>query len=332
MTKALGNNAIMQDRPDPAGKSKGGELSRLAPKQLGGAPTRYRRAMPDDLRDAIRVEAQPHAPGWYTGRGSDAWSFLTPSGGVLMSTALAAMRAEVGEAGFRLRSATTLFLSPVPAGPLEIRVEVLRRGNAAVQLRAALSSTAAPGPGLEVSATFARDREGPDVRPFSLPGSAGRPEAHAPFLDVTHEGTPAFFRRFDTRLVVGRRWWAKDFVPGGEAVFGRWYRYLVTPRDAGGRLDPLALPPIADTMPPALFMQLERGLVRELLAPSLDLTVHFLEDTDREWVYVHARSRRALHGYATADVELWDEDGRLLAVGAQTMMLRRQGNVLASAG
>jgi acyl-CoA thioesterase len=49
-------------------------------------------------------------------------------------------------------------------------------------------------------------------------------------------------------------------------------------------------------------------------------------------VYVHARSRRALHGYATADVELWDEDGRLLAVGAQTMMLRRQGNVLASAG
>jgi hypothetical protein len=62
-----------------------------------------------------------------------------------------------------------------------------------------------------------------------------------------------------------------DWAPG-PARIARWFRYRV-PQLPDGRFDPLAIPPIADTMPPALIQKLAGAPA--LLAPSLDLTVHF---------------------------------------------------------
>ena len=53
-------------------------------------------------------------------------------------------------------------------------------------------------------------------------------------------------------------------------------------------------------------------------APSLDLTVHFLEDTSG-WLLVNA-TRRACAGYAPGGAEIWDDRRRLLAFATQTMM------------
>ena len=80
--------------------------------------------------------------------------------------------------------------------------------------------------------------------------------------------------------------------------------------------------PIADTMPIALRMKLgpDRG---QFHAPSLDLTMHFLEDTTSQWLLVDVHARRARGGYATADAEIWDDRGRLVALATQMMMLRR---------
>src|SRR5262252_2210464 len=118
---------------------------------------------PRDLAHDTAVTRLKVAPGWYTANLPAAWNFRTPAGGVLMTVAMRAMQAELDDPGLRPISANTHFCSPVPAGPLEVRVEVIRRGNVAAQLRAALSSTTMPGPGLEVSATFGRDRDGLDV-------------------------------------------------------------------------------------------------------------------------------------------------------------------------
>jgi acyl-CoA thioesterase len=80
--------------------------------------------------------------------------------------------------------------------------------------------------------------------------------------------------------------------------------------------------PIADTMPPALIQKL--GPSHEpFFAPSLDLTVHFLEDTTSEWLLTLVHARRARAGYASADAEIWDDRGRLIALATQTMLLRR---------
>ncbi len=290
-------------------------------------------AAPGDLRRDTAVQRIKEAPGWYTADLSDAWSWQTPAGGALMTVAMRAMREEIGDPSFKPVSATTLFCSPVPSGAMEIRVEVIRRGNAAVQVRAALSSTRVPGPGLEVSATFARDRAGVDMvgaelPKVPLPASAPRFDEHGPH----RLGTFPFLRNVEVRLAQGYPYWATEFLarnpgvakaPDEPARFARWYRYHVAQMEADGTLDPLALPPIADTMPSAIANKLGPG-AKPFHAPSLDLTVHFLEDARTEWLLVATYARRARAGYATCEAEIWTEDGKLCAYSTQTMMLRER--------
>lgn len=278
---------------------------------------------PSDLTRDTAVTRLAAAPGWYTADLSTRWNFRSPGGGVLMTVAMRAMQAELADPALRPVSANTHFCSPVPAGPLEIRVEVLRHGSAAAQVRAQLSSTTVPGPGLEVSATFGRDREGIDLidtEPPRVPQPADSPEMER-IGGIDPSQRPTFFSNFDTRLALGHPWWVGGWEPGAARI-ARWFRYLVPQRLADGRLDPFALPPIADTMPPALSQKLGPGHP-PFHAPSLDLTVHFLEDTSSQWLLTSVHARRARAGFASADVEIWDDAGRLLAFGTQTMMLRR---------
>jgi acyl-CoA thioesterase len=271
-----------------------------------------------DLDAATAVKRLSKAPGWYTADLCDDWNFLTPSGGVLMSVALRAMQAELDNAELRPLSANTLFMSPVPAGPMEIRVEVLRRGGAAAQLRAGLSSTTLPGPGLEVSATFAREL--PSAPAFT---DAAFPDVPAP-EDVQDERPverPVFFDNLEVAQVEGPPVFSDEGWEPSDAQITRWYRYRVPQRDAVGRFDRFALPPIIDNMPPAAFARMgSEG--PPLHAPSLDLTVHFLDDTDDDWLLLRHRAKKAQSGFATADAEVWSRGGKLIAVGTQMMIFR----------
>jgi acyl-CoA thioesterase len=273
---------------------------------------------PSDLAADTEITRLSKAPGWYTANLGPHWNFHTPSGGVLMAVALRAMQTEIDDLDFRPLSANTLFMSPVPAGPLEIRVELLRRGGAAVQLRAALSSSAIPGPGLEVSATFARERSGtPEFTDAEMPDVVDQTRGDR------REGSerPVFFDNLEMSQVEGPPVFAEEGWESSRALFSRWYRYRVPQRDADGRLDRLALPPIIDNMPPAAFARI--GSQGEALhAPSLDLTVHYLDDTNDEWLLLRNRSKKARGGFATADVEVWSQSGSLIAVGTQMMIFR----------
>lgn len=282
---------------------------------------------PSDLAEATEVTRVARAPGWYTADLPDDWSYLTPSGGVLMTVAMRAMLAEIGDDAFVPVSATTVFMSRVPAGPIEIRVEVLRRGNAAVQVRAAASSTATPEPGLEVCATFARRRQGPDAFGRRMP-EVPRPDDCEDAGDRAIMSDPSrrrpvrpFFQNLDMRLALGAPVWRQGW-PKGDARMAFWYRYRIDQR-VSGQLDPLAIPPIADTMPSALARRLGPDHPR-FFAPSLDLTVHFLDPGQTDWYLVDVRCPRARDGYASAHADVWDADGRLVAFATQTMMLRNR--------
>ena len=269
-----------------------------------------------DLARDTAVE--PTGDGRYQARLPDSWSFQLPSGGVLLTVALRAMRAAVPP-DRRLLSATAIFCAPLRAGTLLVDLDVLRAGRTATQLSATMRQPDVDGPML-VTATFGATRPGPDACGRRMPSDLLPPHLGPELLGGRRESAPRFFHNFESRIALGHRWWEQGWE-AGEARFARWHRYLVPQRVADGHVDPLAIPPIADTMPPSLKMLLGPGHAR-FSAPSLDLTVHFLDDTDDEWLCTHTTCRRARDGYATADVEVWDRAGRLVAYGTQMMVIR----------
>lgn len=280
-------------------------------------------AIVGDLSADTAVQQIPALPGWYSASLTDQWSYAAPAGGVLMTIALRAMTVELNDPALRPVSATAIFCAPIPKGAMSVQAKILRHGGAAAQVRGALVSMGSPGPGLEVSATFARDREGPDTAFAQMPDVPGPDEAERYF----ESGNPMlrkplpFQHNFDIRLARGHKYWLPGW-PAGNAEFAQWFRYLRHPKRDDGALDPLAVPPIADTMPTALRMMLGPDYPA-FVAPSLDLTVHFLDDTASEWLLVVARCRRARAGYATAEAEVWGADKKLVAFATQTMIIRK---------
>lgn len=270
------------------------------------------------LLDDIAVEAigEGESAALYRAHARAPWSFFLPSGGVLTSIALRAAQVEVGEE-WRPVSSSTLFHEAVAEGALDVRVHVLRRGNAAVQARVALGPKDG-APRMELLVTFVKARQGPSLVARDFPTDLPGPTEAEPYW----RGEPSlpFFRQLEARLAFGRRFWEADW-DAGPARCARWFRYREPPLREG-RLPFEAMPPLVDTMPAAIFESLGSEHPR-LYAPSLDLTIHYLARSDRQWLLCHARGIWAEDGYASAELELWDDRGTLLAYGTQTMMLRR---------
>src|SRR5215471_9242346 len=84
---------------------------------------------------------------------------IVPHGGTMAALAAAAMAAEIGDPDQALRTLTTVFAAPVPPGPVEIDVTVLRRGRSMTQATAVAH---APGEAIGHTsvAVFGRDRGG----------------------------------------------------------------------------------------------------------------------------------------------------------------------------
>jgi acyl-CoA thioesterase len=277
--------------------------------------------MSADLAVDTAVRADPETPGRYHTVLPDHWDFLMPSGGVVMTCALRAAVAELAEPAFRFASATTIFCTPIKHGPLVSDVVVLRRGASAAQVRVALRDGSGE-PGLEVLATFLRERKGPDVLGIAFPQV--RSLADALPVDNVSRSSPSVLMRFhqqiEYRIADGERFWQPDET-AGPARYARWARYRTPQRDAAGHLDRLALMPLIDMMPAALHRAIGPGNYR-FHAPSLDLTTYVIDDTSREWLLFAISSRRARAGWGIADVDVWDDEGRYLAHGAQAMFIR----------
>ena len=285
-----------------------------------------------DLAADTAVHADPTTPGRYLITLPDHWDYLLPSGGAVMTTALRAAQAHLNEPVLRFASATTIFCTPLRATKLVAEVTELRRGKSTAQVRVSLRHVdAIPDPedesdnsrGLELLATFVRDRKGPDVRTLSLPTWAKSVADSAPVDDGLPNNPHARFRLYhqvECRIADGPRFWTPDYE-AGPARYARWFRYRTPQRDAEGRLDRLALPPLIDTMPTALHRAIGPGGYR-FFAPSLDLTTYVVDDTKRDWLLVTANVRRAHLGWAIADCEVWDDEGRFLAYGSQAMYLQ----------
>ena len=282
--------------------------------------------MSADLAADTTVRADPETPGRYHITLPDHWDYLLPSGGVATTCAMRVAEAAVGDPVMRLGSATTIFATPINPGKLVADAHVIRRGKSATQLRVALRHAEAPADdenvGLEMLATFLRDRKGPDVRGVAFPSHVRSLADAPPALDERTNNPHArfrFYQQLECRIADGGKFWEPDWT-AGPARYARWLRYKQPQRDAEGRFDRLAMPPLIDTMPTALHRAIGPGAYR-FYAPSLDLTTYFVDDTTREWLLVDVTLRRARGGWAIADAEVWDDEHRFIAYGSQAMYL-----------
>ncbi len=273
--------------------------------------------------DAMQVEPLPDAAGRYRANLSTAWDApVHPSGGLVSAIALRAMQAELDLSHQSLRTFSTLFVSTVASGPIEIAVERLRDGKRMSQLRAEVRNPGRPEVGHVTTAAFGESRPGISFS-YSAAPEVGPPEDYPPPADPP-PGTPVFRARFFENLETRRVRLFHSFETGwegGRAEAIRWIRYRVAPRLPDGRIDPLSLIGVADTMPSAIGQYLGPG-EWFFHAPSVDLNMHFIADTDQEWLLTRCVSHWAGDGYASAEITLWDSARRLLAFATQLMLIR----------
>lgn len=264
--------------------------------------------------------------GIYSATIAPAWHLaMAPQGGVVAAIAARAMEAELAT-GQSLRSFHGVFASPVPVGPVEVEVDVIRSGRSISQVQAAVRAVGADA-GFTALAAFGHERPGFAYTELQMPDVAGPDDCVSfrdpppPEADLPDGPVFPFWREvIEGRPALGHAPW--DPSPRGAAEVATWVRFEHFPADEHGQFDPLALLVAADMMPSAVFEPMgptETGW----FAPSVDITVHLLERPTGTWILNHNRAHYAGDGYASAEAALWDPSGRngptLVAWATQVM-------------
>ncbi|HET6951107.1 MAG TPA: thioesterase family protein [Acidimicrobiales bacterium] len=271
----------------------------------------------------MAVTTDPGTPGRYVADVDPRWNCpVVPQGGIMAALAAAAMSAEVGDPDQRLRTLTTVFAAPVPAGRVTVDVTVLRRGRTMTQATATVRADGEAGH--TTVAVFGSDRPGFEFTDLTMP-AVPSPDACPSFRDPPPPGVEleerppvSFWEHVEGRPALGHAPW-EDYVPASSAR-GSWVRFDEPPLRPDGTLDPLAVVALADLMPGSVGERMGPGQP-DWWGPSTDLTVHLFEEPRSDWLLSHQSARRATAGYASVESALWDATGALVAHATQVMFL-----------
>lgn len=278
-----------------------------------------------DVRPDERVAGRFHADL------PEAWRVFYAFGGCTMAVALRAAQRALDRDDLHPVSATAVFVSPVPCGPMTIDTEVLRSGRSAAQATATLRpGDSGEGPvGVQLTAVYGARHDShvdfveatwpDDVVPIDETEEPPPPPEDSPFRNINyHEQT---IWRPAMRGMAFRS--ADEWAPGPARSLS-WYRLLVEPRLPDGTIDPVSYCAPADILGPAIFSRL--GPLGPdnppFLVLSLEISVQFVATTTSPWILQHTRVPQASDGYAYSQVELWDPDRRLLALATQRGHIR----------
>jgi acyl-CoA thioesterase II len=239
---------------------------------------------------------------------------LTPAGAMHGGAALAAtVEALEGSTDRPLVWATAHYLTHAgPRGLLDIDVSVEIAGHQTTQARAQLCLR-----DVEVLLTVAslgtRDAtsRGRWVHPPDAPGPGdARP------LPPASPGTESVLDHYEIRIATGRMGDELDGTPGpGRSVL--WCRL------PDGRR-PVTAGDVA-FIGDLLMLGLSDAIGTPTTANSLDNTIRIVERAPTEWVMLDVRIDAAESGYAHAGAHLWTDDGVLLGMATQTLVLRAAG-------
>ena len=235
-----------------------------------------------------------------------------PNGGYLMALAARAMADRAGRPD--PLTVTAHFLAPPELGPVEVVTELVRTGGRSSTVQARLVQDGRDRVRLIGAFGDLAAPEGPtDVRltPPPWPDVERLPDAPLEGPGVT---APEIFHRLRHRMPLAHLGWAVG-RPADTGVVGGWCRWP----DAD-RIDTLGLLFVADAYPPAVF---DLAGAPVSWAPTIELTVQVRARPAPGWLATRFTTRALTAGTFEEDGDLWDAEGRLVALSRQTALLGR---------
>ncbi len=251
--------------------------------------------------------------GWLIGRGIN--------GGVLMALGVAAAASGLAAVGHPdLLTWGAHFLSAAPAGPVEVRVEVLRVGRTVSTAEMRVVQRDDEGRAHErvrMTGTFGTlDRAEPVHRAPAPPSMPGPDEC----LPARRDGSPVaqgivLLDRMDARIDPSTAGFAMG-RPTGRGVIRAWLRL----RD-GREPDVTMLPWAVDALMPVSF-----DLGAPGWAPTMELSGQLLGRPAPGWLLAELTTDTVVGDLLVEDACLWDSTGRLVARSRQLAGVRLPGN------
>lgn len=250
---------------------------------------------------------------------TDRWSIGTaPNGGYLAVITTKSIGQVLGRP--HPFSVTTHFLSTAKPGPAEVEVEVIRAGRGHATGQARLLQE-----GKEILRTIAVFG---DLAAVGGPTHVTVAPPDLPPPDACERGRagPTTALSIADRVDVAMRPGAVSWMPGPDgkprphserAVLDGWVRL----RD-GAEPDPTSLVFFADAFPPPV---LNLSSVRTPWVPTLELTVHVRAIPAPGFLAARFTTRALIDGYLEEDGELWDSQGKLVALSRQLARVQRMG-------
>lgn len=232
-----------------------------------------------------------------------------PNGGYLLAVAVRAMAAEAGRPD--PVSVTAHYLSPPVEGPISIRTQVVKPGRTFVTMMAELVQ--GDRERVRVIGSFGdlSERKGP-TRISARPPDIPPPDDCVGLLELTQRAgraVPEVMNRFDIRLPEDSPWGRPG--EGDPFEITGWIRF----KD-GTEPTQVSAVTFADAFPPTLLGALAAGWV-----PTIELTVHVRARPAPGWLLGTFRTRVLVDGLLEEDGELWDSEGRPVALSRQLAMV-----------
>ncbi|MBB3763410.1 acyl-CoA thioesterase [Sphingomicrobium lutaoense] len=206
-----------------------------------------------------------------------------------------------------LRSAQMLFVGPAE-GRLSFTATLLRQGRSATLV--AVDAHGEKGQVLRASLVFGAARESMvTFSDLAIPDAPPPDQCQGLFGDAAARA-PGFTGNFIMLNADGGR----PFM-GDEAPLRLWTRF----RDAPGANPTSALLAMADVPPPAAMTRFRQFAPISSMTWQIDI-LHHPESMDG-WHLMRSRAEGAGEGYSPQEMQLWDESGRCLAAGRQSIAI-----------
>ncbi len=258
----------------------------------------------NEIANTVEAEGEGYRgiipDGWRQGR--------TAYGGLTAGLSLVAAQRQFPDLP-PFRSATINFIGPVTGDPI-FTSRLLRQGRNVTSVE----TTGHVDDKIISSCTFIFA----GLRDSAITVGLSAPEAPLPddcesFTPPGAEGfVPAFFNRFETRLIAG----ARPMSGASEGYIRTWSRH----DDAASREGIASLLTLGDVLPPSaapLFKQM--GAIS-----SVNWIFTVLTDapkTEEGWWQVETKLTAAAGGYSTQVMRVWNTDGQLVAEGMQCVAI-----------